>query len=361
MASLWALFSGRGIDLKSQHERNLKMNKGLKVLVVGCGSIGRRHIKNLSSLGVVDFILCDPNPESLAKASEGLRAPVECCSFLEALDHGPDTAIVCTPSSMHLEMARELASRGIHMFIEKPLSHKLDGCEELEKSVEAKGIVGMMGMCYRFHPVFTHLKKLLDTDVLGKVYHVNYHGGHYLPDWHPYADYRQEYASKKSLGGGVVLTSIHGLDNIRWLFGEVAEAKTFSDKVSGLEMDVEDLAVGVFRLSSGVYVNWQTDFLQRVNQHRMIIAGEKGTIRCDFIEGTIETYLIDFGKWFTGRLVYDINTMYVEEMKHFLECIDKGLVPSTDIKEGTRTLKLGLVVKESMTDMLGEDKICLTA
>jgi len=337
------------------------MKKGLRVLVAGCGSIGRRHIRNLTSLGVKDFILCDPSPASLEKASEGLAGPVQANSFQDALAHSPDAALVCTPSSMHLDMASKLAERGVHVFIEKPLSHTLEGCDSLVRTVEEKGIVGMMGMCYRFHPVFLHLKNLLDTEVLGKVYHVNYHGGHYLPDWHPYADYRTEYASKKNLGGGVVLTSIHGLDNIRWLFGEVAESRTFADRVSGLEMDVEDLAIGVFRLKSGVYVNWQTDFLQRVNQHRMIIAGEKGTIRCDFIEGTIETYLVDFGKWFNGRLVYDINTMYVEEMKHFLECIEKGTDPSIGIKEGYRTLKLALAVKSSMSSALAQEDICLTA
>ncbi len=337
------------------------MKKGLKVLVAGCGSIGRRHIRNLSSLGIKDFILCDPNPESLSKASEGLSAPVLCESFDAALNESPGAALICTPSSMHLEMATELAERGVHVFIEKPLSNSLEGCDELAKTVENKGIVAMMGMCYRFHPVFQHVKNLLDSEVLGKVYHVNYHGGHYLPDWHPYADYRTEYASRSVLGGGVVLTSIHGLDNIRWLFGETEECKAFADKVSNLEMDVEDLAVGVFRLKNGVYVNWQTDFLQRVNQHRMIIAGEKGTIRCDFIEGTIETYLVDFGKWFTGRLVYDINTMYVEEMRHFLDCIERGINPSIDIKEGCRTLKLALTVKSSISGTPGEEEICLTA
>ncbi|MBI5588129.1 MAG: Gfo/Idh/MocA family oxidoreductase [Deltaproteobacteria bacterium] len=337
------------------------MTTGLRVLVAGCGSIGRRHIRNLLTLGVNNFILCDPNKESLAKASEALTNPVLCESLQEALTHNPGAAVICTPSSMHLEMAMELAKRNVHIFVEKPLSHTVEGCEALDKIVELKGIVGMMGMCYRFHPVFQHVKTLLASVVLGKVYHVNYYGGHYLPDWHPYADYRTEYAAKNSLGGGVVLTSIHGLDNIRWLFGEVAECKAFVDRVSSLEMDVEDLAIGIFRMKSGAYVNWQTDFLQRVNQHRMIIAGEKGTIRCDFVEGTIETYLTDFGKWFNGRLVYEVNAMYVEEMKHFLECVEKKTNPSVDIKDGYRTLKLALEVKSSMRKVRGQENICLTA
>src|SRR3972149_2375007 len=133
----------------------------------------------------------------------------------------------------------------------------------IERGVEEKRTAAMMAMWYRFHHVFVHPKSLLASEVIGKVHHVNYYGGHYLPDWHPNADYRTEYAAKKKLGGGVVLTSIHGLDNLRWVFREVEEAYAFVDRVSDLEMDVEDLALGIFRFKSGVYANWQTAFLHR--------------------------------------------------------------------------------------------------
>lgn len=331
----------------------------LKILVVGCGSIGRRHINNLKSLGMRNFILCDTSKESLELASKGIENPALFTNFKEALAAGPEAAVICTPSSMHLEMAYELAKRGVHILIEKPLSHTIAGCGTLARLVESKGLVAMMAMCYRFHPVFTHLKSLLDSEVLGKVYHVNYYGGHYLPDWHPHADYRKEYASRKDLGGGVVLTSIHGLDTIRWLFGEVAESRTFTDKVSDLEMDVEDLAIGVFRLKSGAYVNWQSDFLQRANQHRMVITGKKGTIRCDFLEGTIDTFLADFGKWYSGRMPFEINTMYVNEMKHFLECIVNRQRPCVDLSEGEKTLRLALDVKSENSPE--KENICATA
>lgn len=333
----------------------------LKVLVVGCGSIGRRHINNLKSLGIRNFILCDTSEESLRKAAEGIENPVLTTKFRNAAAQRPDAAIICTPSSIHLEMASELAKEGVHLLIEKPLSHTLEGVSALEKVVDENGIVAMMAMCYRFHPVFTQLKNLLTSEVIGRVYHVNYYGGHYLPDWHPHADYRYEYAARKKLGGGVVLTSIHGIDNIRWLFGEAAEVHAFTDKVSALEMDVEDIALGIFRMKNGAYVSWQTDFLQRANQHRMIVAGEKGTIRCDFIDGTVETFSTDLGKWYSGRLTFQINDMYVSEMKHFLECIGKKQTPEIDIKEGHRTLQLALEVKGSRDMVAERESVCKTA
>lgn len=318
----------------------------LKVLVAGCGSIGRRHIQNLRTLGVRKFVLCDPSIEALEKAMEGLEGPELTKDFDQALLFKPDAAVICTPSNMHLDMGLRLADRGVHLLIEKPLSHSLERAAEFERLVCAKGIVAMVAMCYRFHPVLTHLKKLLDSGLIGRLYHVNYLSGQYLPDWHPYADYKLEYAARRDLGGGAVLTNIHSLDDLRWLFGEVEEVRGFTARVSGLELDVEDLACGAFRFESGLYAVWQTDYLQRTKQHRMHIVGEKGILRCDFVEGSIETYLADFGKWHTERIKFDINSMYVDEMRHFLECVEGGRKPIIDVTEGVKTLRLALSLKE---------------
>jgi len=328
---------------------------------VGCGSIGRRHIRNFQSLGIKDFILCDTSEESLIAAAIGLEAPVLTANFKNAILVEPHAAVICTPSSLHLEMACKLAERKAHILIEKPLSGTLEGISELEKIVDEKGVVAMMAMCYRFHPVFREVKALLAAGAVGKVYHVNYFGGHYLPDWHPKADYRVEYAARKTLGGGVILTSIHGLDNIRWLFGEVEETRAFVDKVSGLEMDVEDIATAIFRLKSGVLVNWQTDFLQRANQHRMVIAGAKGTIRVDFLTGVIEIYQAETGKGDASTIGFEVNEMYLAEARHFLECVAKKLVPEADVKDGHKTLRLALDVKGSRNLLEERERICRTA
>lgn len=332
-----------------------------RVLVVGCGSIGRRHIKNLRALGIRNFILCDTSEESLKAAAAGLDNPVLTTKFKNALLQSPGAAVICTPSSLHLQMALELARHGAHLLIEKPLSDTLEGIEELERTVEERGLVAMMAMCYRFHPVFLQVKSLVASEVVGKIYHVNYFGGHYLPDWHPNSDYRIEYAARKKLGGGVILTSIHGLDNIRWLFGEVEEAHAFVDKVSDLEMDVEDLVTAIFRLRNGIYVNWQTDFLQRANQHRMVIAGSRGTIRADFLTGTVETYSTELGQWYSGRVAFQVNDMYEAEARHFFDCIERKTAPVADVKDGHKTLKLALEVKGSRNLLEEREGICKTA
>lgn len=336
------------------------MAKPLRVLVAGCGSIGRRHVKNLVKLGVKDFVLCDTTQAALERAAEGLKDPVLAIDFATAVDAGADAAVICTPASMHIDMCMKLAKKGVHLFIEKPLAHSLYGVMELGALARNKNIVAMMGMCHRFDPVFRHLKKLLDNKTLGPLFHVNYCGGRYLPDYKPDTDYRGRDAANENMGGGVVLTSIHVLDNLRWLFGEVSEAHSFVDKVSHMDIDVEDLALGIFRMKSGVYVSWQMDFLQRAEQHRMVIVGEKGTIRCDFIAGLFEIFIAEYGKWYTEKIPFETNTRYMEEMKYFLECIKGKRRPETGVEDGYKTLRLALDLKAKGTRPESSLIVCST-
>lgn len=320
-----------------------------RFLIAGCGSIGMRHLKNLRDLGVSNFILLDRDRARLRAAGEGLINPSFAGSMEEALALRPYCAVISVPTSLHVELARKAASRGVHLFIEKPLSHNMDGIEGLGAMASKKGLTVMMAMCYRFHPVLRRIKERLDSGLIGCVYHVNYFGGFYLPYWHRDEDYRTGYAARAELGGGVVLTSIHGLDTLRWLFGEVAEVKAFTAKVSPLEMDVEDLALAVMRLFSGAYVNWQTDFLQRADQHRMLIVGEKGTMRYDIMRGLEEICLTDEneGEWQTETIPFDVNTMYVQELEHFVRALEAESPPQPGLSDGIETLKLAMMVTNS--------------
>ncbi len=318
-----------------------------KFLIVGCGSIGKRHLRNLASLGARDFVLLDPDRARLKAAAEGLSRPVLATTMDEALRAGPTAALICSPTSLHMEQALRAAREGLHLFIEKPLSHDMRGTEALNELVKKKGLTAMMAMCYRFHPVLLAVKERLESGVIGRVYHVNYFGGHYLPYWHRKEDYRAGYAARAGLGGGVLLTSIHGLDTLRWLFGEVDEVKAFMDRVSTLDMDVEDLAMAVMRLSSGAYVSWQTDFLQRAGQHRLVVVGERGTLRFDIVKGEEELSGPSGKVWKRRSIPFEVNSMYVAELEHFLEAVESGTGAEPGLDEGIATLGLAMRVRES--------------
>ena len=323
----------------------------LSILIVGCGSIGKRHAKNLASLGIGTLILCDPDIErTKALASELKLLQISSVSTIEEAlgrDSLPDAAVIATPSSMHVEHATLCVGAGMDVLIEKPLSNTLDGVVNLINTASENKAKAMMAMCYRFHPVFVRLKEIIEDNSLGDIYHVNYFGGHYLPDWHPDADFRDEYAARSDLGGGVLLTSIHGLDNIRWLFGEVIEVAGFVDTVSELDMDVEDMVASIMRTEKATYISMYSDFLNRINQHLMHIIGSRGTLECDFISGTIKRFSAKDRETTIETIEYDVNTMYTGEMEYFLKTVSERREPVPDLHDGVKTLKLAMALKES--------------
>jgi len=321
----------------------------MTIIVVGCGSIGTRHLKNLHQLGIKNLIAVDLDKKrlnNLEKEISGIKIYTNLDKALKNENH-IDAGFVCTPTSLHIPVAKKLAKEKIHLFIEKPLSHNLTGVAKLLKIVKKNKLITMMGMNYRFHPGLKIIKKLIDENKIGKVYSIIGFGGHYLPDWHLNTDYRKEYAAQKKLGGGVLLTSIHGLDYLRWLAGEPKKIWGHVDKVSNLAIDADDIAFAFWETSKGIKVSMYTDFLQRFPQHRLDVIGERGNIKWDYFKNIVNIFNSVKKKWISMPYKFQTNDMYINETKLFLKCLTKNYSTEIDLEEGILTLKLALAVKKS--------------
>ncbi len=321
----------------------------IKIIIIGCGSIGQRHISNLKKMGVKDLVLCDINETRLNKAAKEFNISQKYTDYKKAIFENRDikAAVICTPTNLHIPQSLFLVQNGINLLIEKPLSHNRNNINRLLDIVKKKKIICMMAMCYRFHSGYLKLKDLISKGVIGKIYSANLFGGYYLPYWHPDIDYRTEYSAKKSMGGGVILASIHSIDIIRWLFGEVGEIGCFYDKRSNLEIDAEDTAVFILRLENDILISFFLDFLQRVNQHKITVVGELGNIEADFVESKIRIFNVKTKKWREVNYEFEINDMYIKEMQYFINCLLKNKRPSVDLIEGKKTLEVALMAKES--------------
>ena len=187
----------------------------MKIVVVGYGSIGKRHVNNLILIPNIEIIICthrnnvDDDLKNKCKIFESLN---------DCINQKPVAAIISNVTSLHIQTALKLASAGIHLFIEKPLSNNLENIKELSNIAHEKKLITFMGYNLRFHNCIKKMKELLENNEIGKVISVNVESGSYLPDWHPDEDYRDSYASKENLGGGVVLTCIHEIDYLHWFF-----------------------------------------------------------------------------------------------------------------------------------------------
>jgi len=197
----------------------------MRFLVLGTGSIGQRHCRNLVALGH-EVLAWDVDSARLRESVSGLDAKAV-GSLEQGLAAKPAGALVCTPPSSHLRLAREALAAGADVFVEKPISHASDRVEAFLAAAGRLGRVVMVGFNLRCLESLRQVKRYLDEQRVGKVLSVRAECGSYLPDWRPGRDYRESYAVRAELGGGILLDAIHEIDYLGWLFG--AAAKVFCE------------------------------------------------------------------------------------------------------------------------------------
>ena len=331
----------------------------MKFLIAGLGSIGRRHFRNLIALGEKDIILLRSHRATLPD-DELAGYPVE-TDLAEALKkHKPEAVIVANPTSLHMDSAIPAAQAGCHILLEKPVSNSLDRLDVLQKAAEKSGSRILVGFQFRYHPTLNKARELIQQGALGKVLTVHVHWGEYLPQWHPWEDYRQGYAARADLGGGVIVTLTHPLDYLRFLLGEVESLWSFNGHLSPLEMDVEDAAEIGLRFVSGAVGGVHLNYFQRPPVHRLEIVGTGGTLRWDNADGVLHHFKMPatfgtFSEEPPAPVVeavappegFERNQLFLAQTRHFVETAAGESEPRCTLADGARTLRLALAAQES--------------
>jgi predicted dehydrogenase len=319
-----------------------------RFFVIGCGSIGKRHIKNLRALGVNDLLAFDLREDRRKEVASTLGISV--VNTLDAAwEHQPKVVVVAAPTSLHVPLALESAFQRCSLFIEKPLSHDWEGVQPLLETVKENRLVALVGCNMRFHPGLSMLNSLLTERAIGKVIAARAEVGQYLPDWHPWEDYRQSYSARRELGGGVILDAIHEIDYIRWLLGEVVGTTCVAGKLSQLEIDTEDVAAILLRFENGAVGEIHLDYIQRAYRRTCQIIGEDGTLHWDYTAGEVRWFSAQTKRWqvYSNPPGWDPNQMYLDEMKHFLRCLAGEEKPALDVLDAAKVLSIALAAKES--------------
>jgi predicted dehydrogenase len=312
----------------------------VRFLAIGAGSIGTRHSRNLIDLGHV-VTLWDWDSARLDLARRELD--VEVATSLEhGLGRRPEGVVICTPPATHMGLARRAIEAGAHLFVEKPLADSTDEVPALLDAARRGGRVLAVGFNLRFLPSLRRVKALLDQARVRKVFSVRAQFGFYLPIWRRGRDYRENYAVRAAEGGGVLLDAIHELDYLGWLFGEAQEVFCTAGHVSELAGDTEDLAEVTIRFGSGVLAQVHLDYLRRAYRRDLEIIGEAGVILWDYSERSVRILgpAPDQVETEVGTDDAPNEAMYVEEMRHFVRCIEGLEEPLVDGWEALRSLRM---------------------
>ena len=321
----------------------------MEILIVGAGSIGRRHIKNLNLLDFESIDVVDTNNASLDYVKENCKIRETFNDYKDALSTKTyDVALILTPPIYHIPMALELAKKDIDLFIEKPLGHNLENVDELMKIKENNNLIIMVGYNQRFDFGLRKLKSCIEEESLGKIYSIRAEAGQYLPDWRPWQDYRKSYTAIKGLGGGIILDGSHEIDYVMWIAeSKVKELKAIYDKVSNLEIDVEDMAEAILRFENGIVVSIHLNMVERGYNRYCKVVGEKGSIKWIFKDNTLEFYDGDSKELTIKKYEIDSNYSYLEELKHFFSCTKNRTEPLSNIYTAKETLEVVMEMKES--------------
>ena len=330
------------------------MSTSHRILICGVGSVGERHIRNLVTLGYNDIAVY--RTRNLPFRDVNVSIPIYTDLKKVLTDFSPTVTFITNPTAFHVPIALEAARAKSHLFIEKPISHNLEGLEELSRTLESHHCLAMVGYMLRFHPLFQQVKSWLDegpTGVLGRPLFLRTTWGEHLPDWHPWEDYRESYAAQSAMGGGPALTLSHDLDTLVWWFGAPEKIVGLSNSTSPLDLDVEDNVDILLGFSQGVTANVHLDFCQYPPSRLWELVCSQGKVHIDILAGTLTRWASTIGEIHdsqSGTLsqaevqtlpeTFDRNDLFLDELRYFFSCLEIGKQPMPDISAGAECIRI---------------------
>lgn len=308
------------------------------LLIAGCGSIGKRHAQVLWELGVHNLTACDPSPQQRESMQALLPGVAVTDDYAAALQTGKfDAVFILTPTAMHLSMATQALNAGCHVFIEKPLANTQKGVEELKALAKEKGLLVMVGFCFRYHEVLLRAKKLLEEGTIGRLINIRAFVGEPFAEVQP--NYLNMYYSKYS--GAFEL--VHDLDLAIWFAGqEVVDVKAVYGAFSDMGMESPDSIEMLLRFEDRLAANVHLDFYQHPRRRQMELMGVKGTMIVEFAswdKATLSWYNTDTRAWTVQEYKTARNDMFRDEDEEFLLAVLGQRALTCTVDEALKSLR----------------------
>jgi predicted dehydrogenase len=314
----------------------------MKFLICGIGSIGLRHLQNLKTLGYQDIIIYSTGNSVMSGVSEAIAGLKVFNILNEALAENPDVCMITNPTSLHVEIALQAAKNGCHLYIEKPLSHMLKDLNNLQDIVNEKELITFVTYQFRFNPHINKLKTIFENEenIYGNPLYVTTEWSEYLPDWHPWEDYKESYSARKDLGGGVLLTQIHPLNYLHYIFGDIVKIQINKIATESLNIYVDDIADLMLNFKNGMSGHVHIDFLQKPRVHTMKIITSKGRFEWNYHENSLSFIFMDGEDEKFENNGFERNDMFLLMLEDFIKAVNKKSRTKFNLDEAIVELKL---------------------
>jgi predicted dehydrogenase len=330
-----------------------------KILFIGLGSIGQRHLRILIKLlgrkkyefysyksSLKNIVINDKLKTKKVKSLTDFYK-IKSIDLGEITKHKFDIVYITNPAHLHIHFAIKFAKFGANIFIEKPLSSNLKKIALLSKIAKKNKIKICVGYQFRFHPGVQYIKKKIKNNKLGKIVSGKFHFGEYLPLMQKFKHYTKTNMARRSEGGGAILSLSHEIDLVRYLIGEPKILSKSKKKLSKLKINVEDSLIAKLRYKKNLVIDLEVNFLDNPPKHFIHLNFEYGNIFCDFIKKNI--IYVDNNRKIKKKIIlknFKRNTMFIDQSKNFINSIKHNKKNLSDLKEGIKTLKLCLLLKK---------------
>ncbi|HEX7008731.1 MAG TPA: Gfo/Idh/MocA family oxidoreductase [Phycisphaeraceae bacterium] len=325
-------------------------SKRHRVLIVGVGSIGERHLRCFLSTQRTHVSLCEVNESLRDRVAQRYGIAQTYADIDQVPPDACDAAVICAPAPMHVPLATQLAGRRVHLLIEKPLSTTLDGLEDLKQLIQQKGLVAAVAYNLRAHPVLADVKRVLDEGRFGRPLQIVCVSGQHFPTYRP--AYRQIYYKDRKTGGGAIQDALtHMLNAGEWLVGPIDRLLADAAHLKLEGVTVEDTVHLIARHGS-VMGSYSLNQHQAPNEAVITIVCERGTCRAELAPNPRWCWASEpGGPWQPGgAFTFERDTLYIDQAHAFLDAIEGKGQPLCTLAQGEQTLRVNLAALRSADD-----------
>jgi predicted dehydrogenase len=314
-----------------------------RVLVIGVGSIGERHLRCFVRGGRAGVSVCEPNDELRRRIAREYQVERSFGELDDFIADPPDAAVICTPSPSHIPIATRLADAGVHLLIEKPLSTSTDGIEQLTALCKCQRLTVAVAYVLRASPALSAMRDAIRSGRFGDPVQLVFASGQNFPFFRP--AYREIYYASRATGGGAIQDALtHGINAAEWLVGPMTEVAADADHQLLDGVDVEDTAHVIARHGS-VMASYSLNQYQAANETTFTVVCSEGTLRCQLHRARWDWQTSPESDWSEGgHHPVERDEMFVAQANTFLDAIEQQSQPLCTLGEGLQTLRANLAI-----------------